>query len=135
MTFVRTSHTGRFTRRAVSGGVATCQGGSGVVTVTSHPPTHTTTCCVDCVLTAGDQDLICNWLGNRRWVDGLEVGAGIRWAVAHWQGTSAAGSILLSFPSALCAPGCIAWLQDKSTCLLQSQWMRSTHNERVAKPC
>lgn len=29
--------------------------------------------CVDCVLTAGDQDLICNWLGNRRWVDGLEV--------------------------------------------------------------
>jgi serine carboxypeptidase-like clade IV len=29
---------------------------------------------------AGDQDLICNWLGNRRWVDALQWRGAERWA-------------------------------------------------------
>jgi carboxypeptidase C (cathepsin A) len=32
---------------------------------------------------AGDQDLICNWLGNRRWVDALQWSGADAWADAH----------------------------------------------------
>lgn len=32
---------------------------------------------------AGDQDLICNWLGNRRWVDGLEWSGSQGWSQAQ----------------------------------------------------
>jgi carboxypeptidase C (cathepsin A) len=31
---------------------------------------------------AGDKDLICNWLGNRRWVDALEWSGAQDWAAA-----------------------------------------------------
>lgn len=31
---------------------------------------------------AGDQDLICNWLGNRRWVDALQWSGAQGWATA-----------------------------------------------------
>lgn len=31
---------------------------------------------------AGDRDLICNWLGNRRWVDALEWEGSAAWAGA-----------------------------------------------------
>eukprot|EP00892_Ulva_mutabilis_P009381 jgi/Ulvmu1/6815/UM031_0019.1 len=46
---------------------------------------------------AGDQDLICNWLGNRRWVDALQWAGAGDWAAAEdceWEVEgSAAGSI------------------------------------------
>lgn len=32
---------------------------------------------------AGDQDLICNWLGNRRWVDGLQWEGAEGWSQAQ----------------------------------------------------
>ena len=32
---------------------------------------------------AGDQDLICNWLGNKRWVDALEWAGAQGWAAAE----------------------------------------------------
>ena len=51
---------------------------------------------------AGDQDLICNWLGNRRWVDALPWGGAAEWAAAEdcdWHvGGEAAGSIRQSGP-------------------------------------
>jgi len=34
-------------------------------------------------LIAGDQDLICNWVGNRRWVDGLEWSGAQGWSQAQ----------------------------------------------------
>lgn len=34
---------------------------------------------------AGDQDLICNWLGNRRWVDELEWSGSQGWSQAQVQ--------------------------------------------------
>eukprot|EP00892_Ulva_mutabilis_P009378 jgi/Ulvmu1/6812/UM031_0015.1 len=51
---------------------------------------------------AGDQDLICNWLGNRRWVDALQWAGAEDWAAAEdceWEvGGSAAGSIRQAGP-------------------------------------
>jgi cathepsin A (carboxypeptidase C) len=35
------------------------------------------------VCCAGDQDLICNWLGNRRWVDALEWSGSQGWSQAQ----------------------------------------------------
>jgi carboxypeptidase C (cathepsin A) len=39
-------------------------------------------CFTLCLNPAGDQDLICNWLGNRRWVDGLEWSGAQGWSQA-----------------------------------------------------
>lgn len=51
---------------------------------------------------AGDQDLICNWLGNRRWVDALQWAGAGDWAAAEdceWQvGGSPAGRIRQAGP-------------------------------------
>ena len=51
---------------------------------------------------AGDQDLICNWLGNRRWVDALPWGGAAEWAAAEdcdWHvGGEPAGSVRQSGP-------------------------------------
>eukprot|EP00955_Chlamydomonas_euryale_P050358 354539-Chlamydomonas_euryale.AAC.2 len=40
---------------------------------------------------AGDLDLICNWLGNARWVDGLEWAGAEQWAAAPEAEWSAGG--------------------------------------------
>jgi hypothetical protein len=44
----------------------------------THTPTHTT----PPTPTPGDQDLICNWLGNRRWLDVLEWAGAEGWSKA-----------------------------------------------------
>ena len=42
---------------------------------------------------AGDQDLICNWLGNRRWVDALQWDGAEAWAAAEDCDWAVAGSV------------------------------------------
>ena len=44
---------------------------------------------------AGDQDLICNWLGNRRWVDALPWSGAAEWAAAEDCDWHAGGAALL----------------------------------------
>lgn len=54
-----------------------------VTTVLPHLSSHQDSAAVAAAAAslppAGDQDLICNWLGNRRWVDGLEWSGSQGW--------------------------------------------------------
>ena len=68
---------------------------------------------------AGDQDLICNWLGNRRWVDALPWRGAAEWAAAEdcdWHaGGGPAGRIRqsgpLSFVKVYNAGHMVRWLR------------------------
>jgi len=48
-------------------------------------------------MTTGDKDLICNWLGNRRWVDALDWAGKEGWAQVRaligWVGLCASASV------------------------------------------